>query len=70
MFKVQQSVRPSRVKLLIVPKVKLETFAARSLGFAGATLWNKLPDDLRSITDLDVFKKGLKTHLFRRAYCS
>ncbi len=70
MFKVQQSVRPSRVKKLIVPKVKLETFEARSLGFAGATLWNNLPDYLRSITDLDGFKTGLKTHLYRRAYCS
>ena len=55
MFKIQRSVRPTRVKLLIVPKVKLETFEARSLGFAGATLWNKLPDTLRD--DIKSFSK-------------
>ncbi len=35
---------------------------------AGPTLWNKLPPDMRTITDLGLFKARLKTYLFRLAF--
>ena len=33
-------------------------------------LWNSLPADQRSCNSLDIFKKTLKTHLFKIAYDS
>ena len=33
-------------------------------------LWNSLPADLRFCSSLDIFKKTLKTHLFKIAYDS
>ena len=32
------------------------------------THWNSLPISLRYITELELFKKNLKTHLFVRAF--
>ena len=31
-------------------------------------IWNALPGDIRKAASLDLFKKQLKTHLFREAY--
>jgi len=31
-------------------------------------LWNSLPDDITSASSLSVFRKKLKTHLFRQSY--
>ncbi len=56
------------VVYLKVPKTKCVTFEQRSLAVAGPTEWNKLPIELRNITELDTFKKQLKTHLFKLAY--
>lgn len=53
---------------LVIPKVKRSTFAGRSFSFASPTLWNRLPDDLRLTTDIDFFKKQLKTYLFSLSY--
>ena len=47
---------------------KRSTFAGRSFSFASPTLWNRLPDDLRLTTDIDFFKKQLKTYLFSLSY--
>ena len=35
---------------------------------AGPTAWNSLPDHLHQINDTSIFKRRLKTELFRRAY--
>ena len=53
---------------LVIPKVKRSTFAGRSFSFASATLWNRLPDDLSLTTDIDVFKKQLKSYIFSLSY--
>ena len=54
-------------KLQQVPRIKLKTFVVRSFRVAGPTLWNKIPDELRCIDD-DVFKKSIKTFLFRQVF--
>ena len=41
---------------------------ARSFRVAGQTLWNNIPDELRSIDDPNVFKKSTKTFLFKKAF--
>ncbi len=61
-------INQNSVFYLHVPKTKRVTFEQRSLAVAGPKLWNKLPLQLRSITDLDVFKRQLKTHFFNEAY--
>ena len=48
-------------KNLIVPKPKLDLFKT-SLAFSGSTLWNKLPNDMKSISSLNSFKR--KLHFF------
>ena len=53
---------------LHVPRTKRVTFEQRSLAVAGPTLWNKLPIQLRCLSDIDTFKSKLKTYLFKRAY--
>ena len=54
----QLDVRPSR----------LVTVGDRSFASAGPKLWNSLPDDITSASLLSVFRKKLKTHLFRQSY--
>ena len=44
------------------------TSGDRSLQVAAPALWNVLPREIRSITDLGIFKRHLKTHLFREAF--
>ena len=54
-----------RDNILDIPCTKNKTFADRSFSVNGPRLWNDLPDELRSLTDLQSFKNKLKTHLFQ-----
>ncbi len=65
---ITEPIRQQNVIYLHVPKTKKVTFEQRSLVVAGPTLWNNLPIHLRCVTELDDFKKQLKTHLFKTAY--
>lgn len=56
----------SDYNLLIVPKMKRKTFAARSFSVAGPMLWNSLNNQLRLQHDHLKFRKDLKTFLFTR----
>lgn len=49
---------------LEVPRSFRRTFADRSFSIQGPELWNKLPRNLRQITDFNDFKSKLKTFLF------
>ena len=55
-------------KKLKIPRVKNETFVARSFSVLGLTWWNQLPNAIKTLDSLDVFKKHLKTHLFKQYY--
>ena len=44
------------------------TLGDRSFQVAAPALWNVLPREIRSITDLGIFERHLKTHLFREAF--
>ena len=44
------------------------TLGERSFQVAAPALWNVLPREIRSITDLGIFKCHLKTHLFKEAF--
>ena len=49
---------------LTIPKVKRETFAARTFSVKGPILWNQIPNCLQAIGNFKSFKKHLKTFYF------
>ena len=55
--------------LLAMPTYRSRvTLGDRSFQAAAPALWNVLPREIRSITDLGIFKRHLKMHLFREAF--
>ena len=52
---------------LLVPR-NSSSFGSRAFSVAGPKLWNKLPAPLRSEETFSLFKKKLKTHLFKLAF--
>ena len=55
--------------LLAMPTYRSRvTLGDRSFQVAAPALWNVLPREIHSITDLGIFKCHLKTHLFREAF--
>ena len=55
--------------LLATPSYRSRvTLGDRSFQVAALALWNILPGEIRFITDLGIFKRHLKTHLFSEAF--
>ena len=51
---------------LVEPRSRLTTYGDRAFSIVAPPLWNKLPKDIRVSTSLVLFKKKLKTHLYRK----
>lgn len=66
--RTERSLRNNNIPSLIVPKKECVTYGENSFSFAGPFLWNLLPIDCKSSGSLNVFKRRLKTHIFRQAY--
>ena len=47
---------------------KIKYYGERSFAAATPKVWNKLPSKLRAVSNINSFKKGLKTHLFNASY--
>lgn len=54
---------------LVAVGYKVTRCGSRSFSVASAKLWNALPLNIRSSDNLMQFKRNLKTHLFRKAFC-
>lgn len=68
-YKPSRSLRSENSMLLHPPNdVRTKSYGERRFDKAAPTLWNNLPSSLRSVNSLVVFKKQLKTHLFRTAF--
>ena len=63
-----RTLRSTDQKLLAVPKSRLKTYGDRAFSVAAPKLWNELPLDLRSLDTINLFKKHLKTDLFKKAF--
>ena len=63
-----RNLRSSKKKLLIVPKCNLKTYGCTAFSHRAPTLWNALPDDIRQVELLEIFKSKLKTHFFRQFF--
>jgi len=53
---------------LVIPLSRLVTVGDRSFAVAGPRLCNTLPEDITSAPSLLVFRRKLKTRLFRQSY--
>ena len=51
-----------------VKRTKRKTFMDRSFGVVGPKLWNDLPSSIRTSASINIFKRNLKTFLFRDFY--
>ena len=47
---------------------RLKSYRDRSFQFAAIHEWHCLPQNIRESKSLEIFKKDLKTHLFKLAY--
>ena len=57
--------RSNSQKLLNIPRSRTKTYGDRAFSVAGPRQWNELPLDIRTISDVNAFKRSLKTYLFR-----
>jgi len=58
--------RSANRNCLIVPRCQLSTYGCRAFDYAGPTVWNSLPGELRNSDSFDSFKLFMKTILFSR----
>ena len=63
-----RSLRSENSMLLSKPRVCTKTFGEKQFDRAASTLWNNLPSSIRHEQSMGIFKKQLKTYLFRLAY--
>ena len=58
----------SAKSLLFVPNVNCSTLGDRTFAYAAPVLWNSLPLTIRTSSSLAIFKKQLKTFLFKKTF--
>ena len=63
-----RSLRSSSKISLVKTKVNLKNYGERAFDYAAADVWNSLPESLTRADSLAVFKKHLKTYLFKLYY--
>ena len=60
--------RSATAKLLRVPSPRYNQFGRRAFSYQAPILWNDLPLPLRELSELNTFKKKLKTFYFNLAF--
>ena len=50
------------------PRVRTKTYGDTRFDKTASTFWNNLPNETRNEQSLEIFKKTVKTYLFRIAY--
>ena len=62
-----RTLRSPTSALLVIPFVRSD-FASDAFSVSSPTLWNNLPQDVRSCANQATFKSRLKSHLFSLAF--
>ncbi|KAF7650323.1 hypothetical protein LDENG_00127720 [Lucifuga dentata] len=62
------SLRSSGQKLLVVPRTRLKTHGDCAFQTVAPKLWNALPSSIHSVDSEVVFRRQIKTFLFRQAF--
>ena len=55
------------ISFLLVESEVHKSFGGRSVGYGGLKLWNTLPKEPKTCTNINTFKKLLNTFLFKEA---
>ena len=63
-----RTLRSSTKTLLVEPSFRTN-IGRRSFRYVAAKTWNNLPYDIKTVDSLSLFRKGLKTFLFKQSYC-
>jgi len=63
-YEPSRTQRSSGTDFLIIPFVNTRTYGEAAFQHYAPRLWNSLPENLRAIESVDIFKSRLKTHLF------
>ena len=63
--KLRSDIDPTKLKESLVKK---PTLGDRAFRFYAPKMWNALPRSIRESNTVDIFKKRLKTYLYRRAF--
>ena len=66
-YKPTRSLPSAEEHLLVVPRTKL-SFTSRAFSVAAPKLWNTLPLDISNSKTMSIFRKLLKTYLYKQAY--
>ena len=67
-YKPGKSLRSRQENLLVVPRTKKVNSADRAVSTTGPVLWRALPLDVISSETLVIFRKILKTYMFRLTF--
>ena len=62
-YRPRRSLRSAHKDLLDLPKMSLKRYGYRFFQYAAPTLWNNLPESIRSNKEFLSFKSSLKTYL-------
>ena len=63
-----RTLRSTSKNLLCEPRNNMKTYGDRSFSACAPKLWNQLPDNIRAAGSVAIFKRQLKTHLFKDVY--
>ena len=63
------ALRSNNLNLLATKRTIRATYGDRNFMNVAPRLWNAMPESLRCCDNLTSFKRQLKTHLFKKAYC-
>jgi len=64
----RRRLRSSTTSALVVPRTVHSTIGNHTFPATAASVWNSLPESIRSSPSLQVFRSRLKTELFARSY--
>ena len=64
----RQRLRSAATSTLVVPPTRRATLGDRAFSVAAARAWNALPLSVRAVSSLLLFRRELKTTLFRASY--
>jgi len=66
----RRNLRSATRGLLRFSRYNMTSYRRRAFSYASPHAWNSLPKHLRQTTSIELFKRSLKTFLFRQISCS
>ena len=64
----RRDLRSADKLLFCQPSYSTKSYGSRAFSVSAPCLWNKLPMDIKCSPSIAIFKRKLKTHLFKLAY--